>query len=198
MPICMAHTISKAIGKELSGTARLSVGKVPNFTKDVPKSIVKEYDDLRLVDGGMAFNIPIPSVIHPKRKADIIIVMDASDGMIGKALKKSEIYAKHHKLLLPPINYDQMEKQALNIFASDTPNIPTVIHLSRVVDRKHVLYPSSVPKDYSSKVPTLKFQYSPDEFNRLTDVTEANLAQSIEPIKAAIIRKIEQHSGFAQ
>lgn len=193
-----AYLISQSIGEELVGKARVSVGKVPNFTQDVQGSIAKDFDNLRLVDAGMSFNIPVPSLVHPKRKADIMIIMDASDTNIGEALKSAEKYAQRHKLAFPRITYNTMATQALNIFESNNQNEPFIIHLSRIVDKKNVPYPSFIPKDYSTQISTLQFQYTADEFNRLSGVTEANLVQSLDAIKQAIIKKIELHNGFAE
>lgn len=194
----IAFTLSQTIGEELAAVKRFSVGKVPNFTKDIPTSIVRDFDDLRLVDAGMSFNIPVPPVLHPKRKADIMIIMDASAGEIGAPLQKAEHYARLHNLPFPKISYDTLKAKALNIFESGDPNVPTIIHLSRVVDQNNITYPSFVSKSYTTNIPTGKFQYTADEFNRLSGVTETNLIQSIDTIKEAITRKINLHGGFAE
>lgn len=191
-----AYFISQTIGEELVGTARASVGKIPNFTQDVPGSIVKDFDDLRLVDAGMSFNIPVPSIAHSKRKADIMIVMDASGKSIGGPLQRAATYAQLHKLPFPQITYDTMTTKALNIFEGNNIHEPTIIHLSRLVDRTHINYPSIIPTDYTTNISTLQFQYTLDEFNMLSGVTEANLMQSLDAIKEAINKKIVQHNGF--
>lgn len=194
----LANTITQTLGEELVANARVSVGKVPNFTKNVPGSIVKDFDDLRLVDAGMSFNIPIPSVLHAKRKADIMIIMDASGGTIGKALKLAEGYAQHHNLDFPLISYDEIKTKALNIYEGNKTDTPTIIHLSRAVDRNNIQYPSFIPQGYSTEISTGQFQYSADEFNNLSGITEENLVQNLSLIKEAISKKIELHNGFAQ
>ena len=188
--------ISKTIGEELAANKRFSVGKIPNYTRNISGSLISQFDDLRLVDAGMSFNIPVPLVLHPKRKADIIIVMDASGGEIGEALKLAENYAHLHSLPFPAISYEHIKTRALNVYESPDANAPTIIHLSRAVDRDSVQYPSFVHKDYSTKISTGQFQYTAEEFNRLSGVTEANLVHNIEAIKQAIAQKIQLHNGF--
>src|SRR5690606_35004651 len=62
---------------ELARVKRVSVAKVPNFAHGIAGSTITG-NLLRLIDGGIAFNLPIPPALM--RRADIIIVCDASAG----------------------------------------------------------------------------------------------------------------------
>lgn len=197
------HYVLKAtIGEEFGATKRISVGKIPNFTQHVADSTIRHKKDLRLVDAAMAFNIPVPVVLHEKRKADIILIFDMSgDIEITRAtdtLGTTEKYAQHHGLLFPKITYDTVSKQALSIFSDDNnADVPMVLYMPRIVDRTHITYPSFIPKEYNTILPTLQFQYDAQGFNRLAGVTEANMVGSKQQIIDAIIRNIEMHKGFA-
>lgn len=198
------HYVLKAtIGEEFGATKRISVGKIPNFTQHIADSTIRHKKDLRLVDAAMAFNIPVPIVLHAKRKADIIIIFDMSgDIEITRAtdtLGLTEKYAQHHGLLFPKISYDTVSKQALSIFSEENnADVPMVLYMPRIVDRTHITYPSFIPKEFSTILPTLQFQYDAQEFNNLSGVTEANIVGSKQQISDAITRNIELHKGFAE
>lgn len=198
------HYVLKAtVGEDFGATKRISVGKVPNFTQHIADSTIRNKKDLRLVDAAMAFNIPVPVVLHEKRKADIIIIFDMSGDIeithASDTLGLTEKYAQHHGLLFPKISYDTVSKQALSVFNDENNlDVPTVLYMPRIVDRDHITYPSFIPKEFSTILPTLQFQYDAQLFNNLAGVTEANMVGSKQQIIDAITRNIELHKGFAE
>ncbi len=198
------HYVLKAtIGEDFGATKRISVGKVPNFTQHIADSTIRHKKDLRLVDAAMAFNIPVPIVLHEKRKADIIFIFDMSGDIeitnASDTLGLTEKYAQHHGLAFPKISYDTVAKQALSVF-SDPENrtVPTVLYMPRIIDRKNITYPGFIPQKFSTILPTLQFQYDAQAFNNLSGVTEANMVGSKQQIIDAITRNIEMHNGFAE
>lgn len=206
MPIISvpAHFVLKAtVGEDFAATKRISVGKIPNFTQHVANSSIRNEKNLRLVDAGMAFNIPTPVVLHEKRKADIIIIFDMSAGLEKTQAKDTlgltEKYAQHHGLQFPKITYDTTIKQALSVF-SDPQNssVPTVLYMPRIIDSTNITYPAFIPKGYNPETSTLQFQYTAQEFNNLSGVTEANMVGSKQHIIDALMRNIEMHNGFAE
>ena len=85
-----------------------------NFLKLLEYSPCKD-TDLVLVDAGLAFNVPFPLVLHPQRKIDVIIALDASapvytvDKKGNKkvdALLGAQEWAKRNNVLFPDILND--------------------------------------------------------------------------------------------
>ncbi len=179
---------------------RISVAKLPNFAKEVKNPTIAGKQNIRLVDGGLAFNLPIPPVIHPQRKADIIITFDASASLKtneAPALKFAEEYAQNNQLPFPQIDYTNIGKKAISIFKDENnSDTPIVIYMPRSVDRTNITYPAFIPNAYTTNLSTTKFEYSNDEINQLTGVTEANLTQSMPKIIETIKWAINQKNGF--
>jgi len=197
------YLITKLISSRQAAYAqkkRASAGKIPNFAKGAPTPSIVNKENLKLIDAGLAFNLPTPAVLHPPRKADIIIMFDASGSLEKGAseLKFSAEYAAFHKLPFPKVDPKLASKQSISIF-NDVNNkeVPSVIYLPRITDKENVEYQYYVPEKYTTDLPTTKFQYDSREYDNLSAVTEANVTHNIEAIKQEISRVIEAHGGFA-
>ncbi|MGA9530897.1 MAG: hypothetical protein WBQ73_03360 [Candidatus Babeliales bacterium] len=189
------------------GNLRISWKEVFNFSKNVRQSPLFGEDSLRLVDAGLAINLPYPLIGGETkgRKADIIIFIDAShhlDGAPGSMFdfKKVEVYAREHGLSYPKIDYSKVSSQAVSVFSD--PGTPLVIYMPRVIDQalinryKHVpLFHSYIEElanfDLQSCVEkgfcqTANFKYSPQESKQLAMVMEFNMKAGQEVIKNAI------------
>ncbi len=164
---------------------RISIAKVPNFAKDIPKSSVKD-DILRLVDAGIAFNLPVAPALA--RKIDMLILFDSSKKIkMAPALQRAEQYIRVQGYTFPQLSFDSLEKRPVTIFVEQKDKeVPVVAYMPRT--------------DPSGKVDTtfdtMKFNYSPIEFNALSGVTESNMRASKDAIKQALIDLIERHNGF--
>ena len=158
-----------------------------------------------MVDGGIAFNLPYPPISgNGPRKADIIIMFDASGGLYDSEIIDLQLmkkYAEVRNLKFPPLPSDMRatSKSAVSIFRDEKDSaVPLIIYLPAITDPLLVKYPSSLPKDFNTNFPTMKFAYNSAEFDNLSAVTQHNVEQCIETIKDAIRWKIAQHKGFAQ
>ena len=98
-----------------------------NYHTTLPFS---QHEYIRLLDAGIDCNIPLVPLLREERKIDIIIILDATDGVKdAPELRKAEAYAQLHHLPFPPINY-----AAVNTFCSvhadwDNPHVPVIIYL---------------------------------------------------------------------
>ncbi len=171
--------------QKLAIEKRLSVAKVPNFAKDVSKSMVKD-EQLRLVDAGIAFNLPIPPALE--RKADMLILFDASESVkMAPELQVAEQYIRARGYKFPSLIFDGIEKRPATIFVDEKDKqVPVVVYM-----------PNTDPTGkLNTSFDVTKFNYSPAEFNMLSGVTESNMKASKELIKKALIDLIERHNGF--
>lgn len=118
--------------------------EVNNFMKGIPNipnaySNLATRDTLKLVDAGITFNLPYPPISgeRPERKADVIIFLDASAGVISGALKKVEEYARRHGLKFPVIDYTGLDKKTFAVFKDEKDDtVPVVIYMPRISDQK--------------------------------------------------------------
>lgn len=169
---------------EIAMSKRVSVAKVPNFSHDVKGTTITD-DQIRLIDGGIAFNLPIPSALV--RDADVIIVCDASAGALGVELQLAAKYAQVHGYAFPSIPAQGLDQQAITVcYDEQKKSAPVVLYMPRI--------------DPSGKVDTnfstMKFQYNPQEFEQLSGVTQSNMVQSAATIKEVLTKLIESHGGF--
>lgn len=170
--------------KNILQKKRFSVGKAANFAKDVPGSTVKQ-EELRLIDGAIAFNLPTPPAMQ--RKVDVLILCDAAGQEIGPELQWTEKYAREHGFAYPKIHTKDLHKKGVTIFMPEkNSGAPLVMYLPAV--------------DPSGKVATdffvAQFEYNGAEFDRLTTVMEQNVTDNAQEIKQALTNFIMMHNGF--
>ncbi|MCX5921716.1 MAG: hypothetical protein NTX86_00065, partial [Candidatus Dependentiae bacterium] len=118
------------------GNERITSAVVHNFTKGMQDSQLQHQEYLKLVDAGLAFNLPFPPVGDDRRPMDVIMILDASED-VPKGLRKTAQYAKDRGLKFPSIDVNDSEllKHAVTVFkdANDR-TIPVVIYMPRVKD----------------------------------------------------------------
>lgn len=161
------------------------------------------------VDAGTHFNLPIVPIVGicHERKADVIIICDASAGKIGHELKKATHYMEQNNLPFPKINFKNIDKKTISIFKEENPNIPVVIYLPRISDEQLWEQNKSNPEfaDYNLSgfdlehetnhgfAQTIHFQYDPENAQKIMNQTEFNMrvneAKIVKAIQYAVDRK---------
>lgn len=189
---------------------RASWGAVYNFSAGMAASKIKNDRNIRLVDGGLAFNLPYAPVSgdRPERIADIMIFLDASKSVAGVELRGVEAYARYQGHKFPVIDYTGIDKRVISVFKNENdPSVPVVIYMPRINDATLLARYKSVP---GLKIPqgyradfnvdtcvqdefcgTLNFVYSAEQAYQLTAVTEFNMYSSRQAIVDAITWVIE-------
>lgn len=174
----------------------------------------------KFVDAGLDFNLPVSPVsgLCPERKADVMIICDASAGKIGDELRKTVAYMKKHKLPFPEINFENIDKKTISIFKDkNNPNIPVVIYLPRISDQQLWEKNKSNPQfahyklsgfdlEYETNngcAETIHFQYTPENAQKVIEQAEFNMrvneAKIIKALNFAIDRSyFAKASDFAK
>lgn len=190
---------------------RASWGTVHNFSAGMAVSKIKNDRNIRLIDGGLAYNLPYAPVSgdRPERVADIMIFLDASQSITnGVELRNIEKYARQQGHKFPVIDYAGIDKKVISVFKDEKdPSIPVVIYMPRINDTslfgiyKHV--PGfKIPMGYRANFDvntcvqdefcgTLNFVYSAVQAQQLTAVTEFNMYAAKQEIVDAINWVIE-------
>jgi phospholipase A2 len=190
-----------------AGGERFTVGKIFNYTVGMPHSRVQQAR-LGRVDGGLAFNLPYPSVSgeRPEHKADILIILDASATLPGApALKACQDYAAAHGLSFPAIDYNAIETRSISIFQSL--GAPMVIYMPRINDSS-LTYLLDQPT-YAAYAPYVKgfnierctkegfcnktnFEYTEAQAKSVLLLTEFNVVANQAPLVSAIQAFVNQ------
>jgi phospholipase A2 len=142
----LKNKVTFALGKNLIdkieqefGENRFLKAEVPNFTFNMPQSPIKNQNLLSLTDAGISFILPYPPISgqRPERKADIIIIIDASSGNLSSELKNVENYARLKQLPFPKIDCQDIETKAISIFKDEmNSQAPLVIYMPRVISKQ--------------------------------------------------------------
>jgi phospholipase A2 len=179
---------------------RIFWAEVNNFMKGVPNipnaySDLATRDTLKLVDAGLTFNLPYPPVSgeRPERKADVLIMLDASAGVIPAELKKVEQYARRHNLKFPVIDYTDLNKKTFAVFKDEKdPSVPVVIYMPRITDaqlwQEHKIKPEmsaynniegfnleACTNQNGQVCNTLNFEYTEKQAQQVMNQTEFNM-----------------------
>lgn len=142
-----------------------------NFSYKMPESPLQNMQVLTVVDGGMDLMIPFPPLL--RRGVDVYLVCDAGASaptFPGATLVAAAEFAKKHNYPFPEINVKDLSKDSVS-----------VIH-----DKKNPQAPILVYIPNTHKFATLKFDYTPDEFNVLFDFMENGLVDAKDSIISAI------------
>uniref|UniRef100_A0A8C4RN15 PLA2c domain-containing protein n=1 Tax=Erpetoichthys calabaricus TaxID=27687 RepID=A0A8C4RN15_ERPCA len=93
--------------------------------KNIDNMIEKEF--VSLVDAGLAINCAYPLMLHPKRKVDVIISLDYSDGDIFETLTLAKDFADANNLRFPSVDTKDEQPEDCSVYSG--PSTPTVIHM---------------------------------------------------------------------
>ncbi len=179
---------------------RVFWAEVNNFMKGIPNianaySNLQTRDTLKLVDAGLTFNLPYPPVSgeRAERKADVLIMLDASAGIIPEELKKVEQYARNHKLKFPVIDYTDLNKKTFAVFKNEKDEtVPVVIYMPRITDaqlwQEHKIKPEmsaynnlegfnleTCTNESGQVCNTLNFEYTEKQAQQVMNQTEFNM-----------------------
>ncbi len=135
--IPLAQTIVRNIMMGV-GDKRPIFSEMRNFTYQMDRGPLVHKRMCKLVDAGIHFNIPYPPVSgdRPERRADIIIICDASGSDLTLDLKHMVAYAQKRGYRLPTIDYASAAQHGFSVFKDEhDPSVPIIIYVPRVVDK---------------------------------------------------------------
>jgi len=136
------NMVKKVVERMLEeiGHVRLVNSCFHNFTAGLKSSPVERQRHVKLVDAGIAFNLPYPPVSGERieRKSDIIIFLDASFDIKGvPGLKGAALYALDHGLKFPSIDKPEIDERAITVLEEkENMNCPVAIYMPWVKDEK--------------------------------------------------------------
>lgn len=210
-PSFMKSTIETFLVKSKLAQLRLAWARVRNFMFGISDSELKSVKNVKLIDAGIAFNLPYPPVSGERieRQSDVLIFFDFSQHF-PHSLQKAEEYARKKGLKFPVINYDGIEQRAISIFKDENDvSVPVVMYMPGISDpqlwenKKH---DGRYKKYYringfnfrqcikTGPCKTLNFQYTLRESRKVMDQVEFNVVSHKDQIVDAIRWVVEQKS----
>lgn len=167
------------------------------FNKNAP---LKDIKDLRLVDGGFDLiddhyiNLGIVPLLRPARKVDLIIVCDSSGIDMSQAPTLQAAAKRAHKLGLkfPKIEVTDPTKSAQVFMDENDPSVPTIIYLP---GKKNDRYNPKFDPLKTNFTQTFNFEYSSNQFDRLSGLSDFILRENKELIIDTIRKIVERKSG---
>ncbi|XP_052104753.1 cytosolic phospholipase A2-like isoform X2 [Mytilus californianus] len=172
-----------------------------------------DIEKLCLIDAGLAFNSPYPLLFKPGRDVDLILSFDFTDRKKDsndpfKTLLTAEDWARKHEIKFPKINVDKYEGknvQELYIFEDENdPECPIIMHFVLVNKDFRTYKKPGVKRKESEKecanftvyddqktFNCKNFQYSAENFERLSQLSEFIVLNNIVHIKACITKSIQ-------
>lgn len=173
---------------------RLLPSILRNFTYQHPQCPYHTMKYLHLIDAGIDFNVPIPPLVRPERKVDVIIVYDASASFeYPTELEKAALYCARHGYDFPTIDYSQLRLNAMNVlWDKDNPKAPAVIYFPML---KNELYNECFDPQIcteSGYCSTFNMDYTADEIRELSGLSYHTVTQYAPALKT-VLREIVEH-----
>lgn len=176
---------------------RISPAKIRNFMYGIDESILNNKKYLKLVDAGVAINLPFPPLLKPERKIDLIIVCDFStNAQSGTELKKAEKYAIENNLKFPEIDLKKLKNNIVTVFKDKKdPTVPVVIYCPLI---KNHDYSKSFHPSESDFCSTFNFSYTNEEFDKLCGLTKFNITQNKTKIIEEIFKIMQNKTKYKE
>ncbi|XP_052097953.1 cytosolic phospholipase A2-like isoform X2 [Mytilus californianus] len=192
------------------------VGKVPNWLRGIstdeplfpgPESstdlIDFKEDFMMLVDAGLAFNSPYPTVLHPSRKVDVILSFDFSyrgtdSEWPFRQLEKAEEWARKRCIPFPKLKLDTIKKKCKDgnyeeVYVFKEDDSPIIVHFVMINKSFRKIGDGKHDFDINSNYHTMRLNYSEEEYNKLNSLVQHNVLENekkiVDCISEAIHRK---------
>lgn len=204
--VLMTQIVKKNAGKRMFWAA------LPNYMFGMKKQEVSERKYIKLVDAGLAFNLPYPPVSgeRSERKPDVLVFCDMSAIGKGEALKNAEQYARNRGLKFPVIDYTDIQYKTISIFKDNRDNsVPVVIYMPRFCDQ--LLWQENKSNPLLSRYQSIEnfdvencvkkgfcrttnFEYTREQSQQLMDLMEFNVMVNKDIIVEAIYSIVKDNN----
>ena len=168
-----------------------------NYSAGLAKSPIAQAEQIRLYDGAMNINFPLPLAMRPVRAVDVIVVCDAAVDL--ESLKFAQLHAQRNSQKFPDMS--KYTKEMLASKPLTVLNDPSSKNYDK--DMVTILYCPFIKNDAFSKdfdpavcmaqdeCSTFNFKYTPEQADRVVELTRYNVNQVKGQIKD-VLKTLEQ------
>ena len=160
-----------------------------NYSVDNSKSVLYKQDMFELIDGGIAFNVPLPLLTdRPQRAIDLIIMYDSNPIDMEIFTEATKYYQKNSSIPVPDmskVTKKSLKKKVMSVFNDPRDEKydktkPTFLYFPTMVN---VQKPPYV---------TTNFKYSSKNIENLIDTMDTAFSSQVEDIKK-IMKLVAQY-----
>nr|MBP6892751.1 hypothetical protein [Candidatus Babeliales bacterium] len=151
-----------------------------NYSVDNSKSVLYKQDMFELVDGGIAFNVPLPLLLdRPERALDLIILYDSNPVDVEIFTEATKYYQKNSSISVPDMSKvtESSLKSKVMTVLNDPRDVkydatkPTFLYFPTMVNIKKLPYI------------TTNFKYSSKDIEKLIDIMDNAFSSQLDDIK---------------
>lgn len=168
---------------------RFSPATFHNFMYGVDSSSLKNKSKLKLFDGGMNFNVPLPLLMRPSRNLDIIFIGDSMVDLQG--LQLAAVHCKRNNIKFPDLSMYKEDdlKKVLTVFNDPRQNnydttMPTIMYcpLYKNSHYSETFDPEECRKNGYCQV--LNFNYTQEQADTVVNLMRVSIKDIQSDIKA--------------
>lgn len=190
--------LKKSFKNKNSTNARLYPASFYNFTKNVAGSPIKDADQIELYDGAMNFNFPLPLLLRPARKVDVVVICDAAQDVTS--LQRAQAHFIRENMKFPDMSKltkKDIAKYPMTVF--NDPRSPryqadmiTILYFPLL---KNNTFDASFDPEVCTKsgpCQTFNFKYSKEEAEKVVGLAHANVVamkDEVQKVLAALADK---------
>jgi len=180
LPKPVVALLKAAMSEETVGDTRVSPAHMWNITYHINGRPLQQKKKLTLIDAGLDFNNPLPPLLRPERKVDIIIVFDQSKTVVGAPeLEKADKYFSNRGISFAKVDYSQAAK-TISIHRDPANKAPLIIYMPRVGNDAALPDYAEIAANKGAWqfIDTSNFAYTAEQVMRLTNLTRDNVTRS--------------------
>lgn len=177
---------------EIYRDSRIYPATFHNYTAAMKGSPLANATDIRLYDGAMNINFPLPILMRPARDLDVIFICDAAVDL--ESLKSAQLHCQRNGLKFPDISkLTQMSLSANPLTVLNDPrlkdydkNIVTILYSPFIKNSAYL--PDFDPElcMNQGECATFNFKYTSEEANRVVELMRYNINQIQPQIKEVL------------
>lgn len=161
--------------------ARFYPATFHNYMKGVDSSPIAQSKTIRLYDGAMNFNFPLPLVMRPARQVDVVVICDASKDIIE--LQTAQRHFIKEGIKFPDLSkYSQkiIESQHLTVLNDPRSgdydqDIVTILYCPLIKNNEYSTSFDPVKCAQSGVCRTFNFKYTQSEATKIVDLAQFNV-----------------------
>ncbi len=200
-PAQLRFVLKQAAKLPALGIDRIWPARIRDFNSKLPWVVQKTIrmaapwlrDVMTLVDAGMIFNLPLPPLLRPERKVDIILIADNGRLDIDFTPNRAKEWLDSRGIPFPSGNYRKAMQDEITILEdTSNPSVPVIIYLPLVknADFSKSFDPPKMFAEGGTYLSTTNFVYKPHEVRELSGLTESMVKKHKEKIYDVIRRVI--------
>jgi len=198
MNMSAVQKIFSELNRTNLGNQRFFPAHVPNMTYNMQQAPLSSRKHISLIDAGYAINVPIPAVIAPERKADVIIVLDASGGLATESepeeLKRAITYAEKHGVVMPHIDYRKAQQRIASVFTSQDSRAPAIVYMPMIANTSYGNLDPRKNLIQNGFLKTTNFFYKQQDAENFVGLCRRNMQDAIPQIRTALEHNIRHRA----